>query len=116
MSKIPEAVGALVGVLAVVIWVVVWVFGIWMLRTYTLAKLWGWFVVPLFKFQPITYMQAFAIGLVMAFLSSHQEHNNSEWQQAKARKAVDYVYLLSYPVLTPLLFLLIGWIAKAWVM
>ena len=73
---------------------------------FVLSILWKWFVVPVFGAPVLTITYAIGLALIVGMLT------------AKARKqehAPELVEVLSQGLVTPLVFLVIGWIVKAFV-
>lgn len=72
------------------------------LRGWVLAKLWGWFVVPL-GVVPITIPWGIGIALVMGmFQSRSYPKEEKEWAG------------LGFAIISPLFALLVGWIVQGY--
>lgn len=67
---------------------------------YVVSTLWQWFVANTFHLQTITASQAFGLGLVVVYITSHYKKN----QDISLKEAAAYV------LTKPVVFLLAGWI------
>lgn len=69
-----------------------------------LSVLWGWFMAPAFQLPPLSIPYAIGLALLVGLLTS------------KVRKSEDHpemVEILTHGLATPLVFLVVGWIVKA---
>lgn len=72
---------------------------------YVLSKYWGWFIVPVFKVEPIGLMQAYGLYLAVHFLIGNKTDGSSKKMSVKKSfMLIPKVLLLSS------LFLGFGWI------
>ena len=69
---------------------------------FTLATMWGWFVVPTFTLQPLTYVQA--AGPILIWHALHAPYMTDE-EASKER-----VKRVAWPFMVCGLYLLVGWI------
>lgn len=76
----------------------------------TLSVLWGWFVVPVFGAPSLSVAQAYGLALVVRVASGLKD--------AESKGDKGFGLVLAKLVLVPPficgLFLLVGWVAKAW--
>jgi hypothetical protein len=71
-------------------------------RAVVLTILWGWFAVPVFDFHPLSVAQAIGVATVVSLLT----------HQYVPAKDKDVWGPIGATLLTPVVALLIGWIAK----
>jgi hypothetical protein len=101
-----KAVWGGLGILAAVLTTIV-VGSIW--GGWVLAKLWGWFIVPLFGLSPLTVVQAIGLNLVVVSLAG-TSHVNQQKDQSTAEL---WGRLLGLTVFLPLVHLVLGWIVQS---
>jgi hypothetical protein len=75
-----------------------------LLYSYTLTKLWHWFLVPVLGLPPIGMAQAYGIMLIVAMLAQPADIKDTE-DEISLSKVAKHFYL------RPLLTLLFGWVA-----
>lgn len=76
-------------------------------RAYVASVLWGWFAVPLFGVPPLTFIHAVGLSLTVAVLLRSSLALKKE-EEADLGKT--FINLL----LTPLIYLAVGWFIKCW--
>jgi len=74
-------------------------------RGYVLSVVWGWLVVPMFGFPPITLLGAIIISLVVGFLV--YQHNN-----CKKADNNEFGTAIGIAFIWPLMVLGIAWVVK----
>lgn len=102
------AASALLGGFAALIIAIVWA-GAW--AGLTLSVLWGWFVVPLFGVPALSVAQAYGLGLVVRAASGLKDPDSKD----KGGFGLAIARMVLLPPFICGLFLLFGWVARAWV-
>jgi hypothetical protein len=101
-----KAVWGCIGILAAVLTTLV-VGSIW--GGWVLAKLWGWFIVPLFGLSPLTFVQAIGVNLVVsAFVASSPTKESKNQSSTEA-----WFRIVGVTVFQPLTYLVMGWIVQS---
>lgn len=77
---------------------------------YVGMKLWEWFIVPTFHFNPITLVQAGGIMLLVRLFSSENADTKNVDECSTHEKVGYYVGVLLIPWFT----LSLGWVIKHW--
>lgn len=79
---------------------------------YVAMKLWQWFVIPAFNAQPITWLQAGGVMLLVRLFTYNTDSNkNKHAEQATMKEnLVNLIGVLLVPWYT----LLVGWLAHLW--
>jgi hypothetical protein len=75
-----------------------------LLYSYTLTKLWHWFLVPVLGLPPIGMAQAYGIMLIVAMMARPANLKDND-DETSISRTVKYLYV------RPLLTLLFGWVA-----
>lgn len=73
---------------------------------YVFNVLWGWFIVTAFGAPPLTLAQAMGVSLSVRFLSPRHRQESKDGDQSLKD--------LFQALMTPLLFLAVGWLVKQW--
>jgi len=79
-----------------------------LLNGFVLTKLWFWFINPIFGLALLTLPQAMGLSLIISFLTHQIVDTEPKKESATTKIATSLVRLF----ITPLLFLLIGFIIK----
>lgn len=88
---------AVLGLLAFVVGIMLW-------RAFVLKILWGWFIMPFFGLNELTYPFAIGIALIISFLTQPNTDKIKDEYKKKGYNA------LAEAPLAPAFALLIGWI------
>ena len=106
-TNVGAAAGVVVGLVAFIVLALAWG-AAW--SGFTLSVLWGWFVVPVFGAPSLSVAQAYGLALVVRVASGLKD--------AESKGDKGFGLVLAKLVLVPPficgLFLLVGWVAKAW--
>lgn len=78
-------------------------------RGYVLSVVWGWLVVPMFHFQPITVLGAIIISMIVGFLVAQ----HSTCQQDPEKSGFGYGLWISF--LYPGMVLFVAWVIKGFI-
>ena len=80
---------------------------------WAIAKLWGWFMVPIFGLPVLTIPMALGVGTVVVYLT-----HRIDWAEAKtdSGKGIGHVLVKGFAIATfkPLISVLFGYIIKCW--
>lgn len=79
-----------------------------MLYSFTLTKLWLWFLVPTFECPPLSLAQGYGIILIAAMLTHQADVEKKKTEEESPWAGVVRALMLLYG--RPLLTLLFGWI------
>lgn len=101
------AVAAVFGSLAAIILTLVWG-AFW--AGLAASVLWGWFAVPIFGLPALGVAQAYGIALVLRSFRGMMPEDS----KTKSSAGEVFVRCIMLPPLMCGLFLLCGWVAKAW--
>lgn len=102
-----ELIGAIFGILAIFAGVLGMAVLLGALRGFVAAKLWLWFVVPTFGVAPLPIAAAFGLALLVGYLT----HQTPPTIKKEYRESSTALLLLS-----PLVTLLVGWVAHTFFM
>jgi len=75
-----------------------------LLEGYVLSVLWGWFIVPVFSAPRLTVAYAIGLALLVGMLTHRVR---------KPEDTPETPFFLAMSVINPVIFLVIGWIVKA---
>lgn len=75
-----------------------------LLSGYTITKLWGWFIVPVFTVSPLTIMQGLGISLLINYLTWRKQYYKTDNISEELVRDILSMWL------KPLIFLGTGWI------
>lgn len=75
-------------------------------HAYVLVKLWAWFIVPIFHFEPLTWAQAWGLMIAVSFLTHVTFTCKGKDEREYSEKVTAFVILW----LKPWLVLLTGWV------
>ena len=78
---------------------------------FVFMKLWQWFMVPSFGLNPLTLVQAIGIGLMISYTT--QDHS---WTYVQEKTNEQSLKMLSYEVIKPLAYYVVGCIFYMWFM
>lgn len=84
---------------------VFFVFGNVLENGLVLSIIWNWFMPPLFGIRTLTWNEALAVGLVIAFLTHQTPQTNSN--RSDQDKFMDFVWLYVSPLVTLLVALIL---------
>lgn len=73
---------------------------------WSLMKLWGWFIAPLFQITPLTIFQAIGVSIIIRLLTYHIDNP----QQRELSWSERLGQLIGATILVPLFAVLYGWI------
>lgn len=76
-------------------------------NAFVLMKLWAWFIVPLFGLSELALWEAAGVALVIALLT-HQETSTTNSDENSLSNSI--ARLVSKVFVSPLIYLLFGWI------
>lgn len=98
-----KTIGILTTSLAVMIIALLW-------RGFVFAKLWAWFIVPVFALPGLTIGTAIGVAAVVSFLTAKVDVKEKE------KQTLEYFYQSVVVALVhPATCLLFGWIIKQWI-
>jgi hypothetical protein len=78
-----------------------------MARAFALAKLWAWFIVPIFSLPSLTMAQAYGVALVVNLFTEH--HSDAKEEDDEAKKWTNAIVKM---FVGPLIALIFGWLVK----
>jgi len=73
------------------------------LNGFVLTKLWGWFIVPVFKAPELSLVPAIGLGIIVSFFTTSYKENSKPLEEILLTATLVAIF-------KPALFLLLGWV------
>lgn len=78
-----------------------------LVRAWALAKLWIWFIVPVFHLPTLTMAQAYGIAMTIGLFA--EQHSDAKEEDDEVKK---WTSATSRIIIGPLIAVLFGWVVK----